>query len=160
MFVYLNHAVNVYLCFRYFFPHTVLSHMEEGDTVDDILEHREEFFIIMEVGLISHSLTPPLSFSSSWFFSQISVVLNYFLSCRHLVIHYCRKTLLCSNRTFLHWRIYIEGTNYTQRYTHTHTYTHIHTPSIILLSSHSLTGSVSRAHVISSVEGISRSSCE
>jgi adenylate kinase family enzyme len=32
---------------RYFFPHNVLSHME-GDTVDDVLEHREEFFAIME----------------------------------------------------------------------------------------------------------------
>ena len=69
MFVYLNHAVNVYLCFRYFFPHTVLSHMEEGDTVDDILEHREEFFIIMEV-LISHSLPPPPSLSLVLAFSH------------------------------------------------------------------------------------------
>lgn len=47
-----------FVCYRYFFPHTVLSHME-GDEAEDVLEHREEFFTIMEVW--SHCHNQPIS---------------------------------------------------------------------------------------------------
>ena len=47
IYVYIMYMYLVCCC-RYFFPHTVLSHME-GEEGENVLDHSDEFFSIMEV---------------------------------------------------------------------------------------------------------------
>ena len=45
----ISDSIEIFPIFRYFFPHTVLSHME-GEGVGGVMDHREDFFTIMQVG--------------------------------------------------------------------------------------------------------------